>query len=615
MEIRHEDRLANLRSELSMTSHIIQLFRSSTLIMDEVDMILHPLRSELNWPVGPKEPLDFTIASMATAPGHPRGESGLRWKIASHLLDLFFCWQRHSLAGAGAYAESLEAKNVLDELSFLLNTASKEKIYVSTSPHLIILDQKWYKKHLMPLVVRWMLLWLSGRCGAGDEDMSEYLAKGPGKSNSDVIKRLNKELSDESMKMLNLGFSWIGSLLPFVLSKTNRVAYGLLLPEDLKRAEMTLGIRASKSRRLLAVPFVGKDEPSATSEFSHPDVRLGFSMLSYKYEGFRRKDFGRILRLLREEMFTEHGPVKFRRSCLRWTQWVRFSGREVRGMTASEAQPEMDSLRSGSISGSMETSPSPTPSSSKNRGGKKNTSPGGGPSLRPTMTMQSNRIHEIARKHSIQLKEEEIMRSGGGWSNRISGGGGGDMMGDDYELIDDRIHPLHLIDLTDRTMMEELYELLRHNYLAIDWYLHKHVFPETMRFQELKVSACGQCLGAANMLFHRRLGFSGTPSDMLPIDLGRCQYDKGIDGSIVHTLASTDVVTHMHVGKSKNKWTIRGILDHVARKRNPRYVGAGLFVWNVCVCVCLTLLTLLTFFFLLLFVFFFTLHTRDLYRK
>jgi hypothetical protein len=160
--------------------------------MDEVDMILHPLRSELNWPVGPKEPLDFTIASMATAPGHPRGESGLRWKIASHLLDLFFCWRRHSLAGAGAYAESLEAKNVLDEVSLLLNDAVKEKIYVSTSPHLILLDQNWYKKYLMPLVVRWMLLWLSGRCGADDEDVSEYLAKGPGKSNPEVVQRLSK---------------------------------------------------------------------------------------------------------------------------------------------------------------------------------------------------------------------------------------------------------------------------------------------------------------------------------------------------------------------------------------------------------------------------------------
>lgn len=30
-----------------------------------------------------------------------------------------------------------------------------------------------------------------------------------------------------------------------------------------------------KSRKLLAVPFVGKDVPSRASEFSHPDVVIG----------------------------------------------------------------------------------------------------------------------------------------------------------------------------------------------------------------------------------------------------------------------------------------------------------------------------------------------------
>ena len=76
--------------------------------------------------------------------------------------------------------------------------------------------------------------------------------------------------------------------------------------------------------------------------------------------------------------------------------------------------------------------------------------------------------------------------------------------------------------------MEELYTLLCGNNLVIDWYLQSYVFQETMHFQELKVSACGQELGAADMLFKRRLGFSGTPSDMLPIDLGKCRYDLGI---------------------------------------------------------------------------------------
>ena len=38
-----------------------------------------------------------------------------------------------------------------------------------------------------------------------------------------------------------------------------------------------------RSRRLLAVPFVGKDVPSRASEFSHPDVVIGMTILAYRY--------------------------------------------------------------------------------------------------------------------------------------------------------------------------------------------------------------------------------------------------------------------------------------------------------------------------------------------
>ena len=31
-----------------------------------------------------------------------------------------------------------------------------------------------------------------------------------------------------------------------------------------------------------------------------------------------------------------------------------------------------------------------------------------------------------------------------------------------------------------------------------------------------------------DMLFDRRLGFSGTPSDLLPVELGKCEYERGI---------------------------------------------------------------------------------------
>jgi hypothetical protein len=59
------------------------------------------------------------------------------------------------------------------------------------------------------------------------------------------------------------------------MSKINRVTYGLLLPEDLLRYETRTGNHRSSiplSRRLLAVPFEGKDKATLSSEFAHPEV-------------------------------------------------------------------------------------------------------------------------------------------------------------------------------------------------------------------------------------------------------------------------------------------------------------------------------------------------------
>lgn len=49
--------------------------------MDEVDILLHPLKSELNFPMGRKEAIDL---------------AGYRWDLPIHLLDaLFLCKTSH----------------------------------------------------------------------------------------------------------------------------------------------------------------------------------------------------------------------------------------------------------------------------------------------------------------------------------------------------------------------------------------------------------------------------------------------------------------------------------------------------------------------------------------
>jgi hypothetical protein len=57
--------LLSLKNQAALCEEIFQIFRSSVEIMDEVDIILHPLKSELNWPLGLKEPLDFTRSRYA----------------------------------------------------------------------------------------------------------------------------------------------------------------------------------------------------------------------------------------------------------------------------------------------------------------------------------------------------------------------------------------------------------------------------------------------------------------------------------------------------------------------------------------------------------------------
>ena len=51
------------------------------MLLDEVDLILHPLKSELNWPIGEKEPIDFAKCKLGV---------GLRWDVQWHLLDAIF---------------------------------------------------------------------------------------------------------------------------------------------------------------------------------------------------------------------------------------------------------------------------------------------------------------------------------------------------------------------------------------------------------------------------------------------------------------------------------------------------------------------------------------------
>ena len=63
------------------------------------------------------------------------------------------------------------------------------------------------------------------------------------------------------------------------------------------------------------------------------------------------------------------------------------------------------------------------------------------------------------------------------------------------------------------------------------------------------------------MLFGRRVGFSGTPSDLLPKEMGQCDYEEGDDGKMMSTILNTAIFDVEHL---EGQWTIEGLLDMVA---------------------------------------------------
>ena len=66
-----------LERRLKTTQEVLRLFKHGVMLLDEVDLILHPLKSELNFPTGQKFDLDGS-------------EEGVRWGLPIHLMDAVF---------------------------------------------------------------------------------------------------------------------------------------------------------------------------------------------------------------------------------------------------------------------------------------------------------------------------------------------------------------------------------------------------------------------------------------------------------------------------------------------------------------------------------------------
>ena len=212
---------------------LLGVWRASLAVVDEVDLVFHPLRSELNRPLGDRLHLDFAPT---------------RWALPMHMLAAFL-----AAAAAATSADpppDAKGKGREAEAEAALRAAVVEGLrtkVLQSTPHVVVLEAAYYHSALRPALAELLLLWLrrQGLRDAADDLILKSLAAGGAGA------ALAEALPDAHVKLINLGAAWLTSLLPHVLAKIDRVHYGLLKPGEIEKfSEMG---SLPRSRRFLAV--------------------------------------------------------------------------------------------------------------------------------------------------------------------------------------------------------------------------------------------------------------------------------------------------------------------------------------------------------------------------
>eukprot|EP00808_Paulinella_micropora_P015456 g71669.t1 len=326
-------------------------------------------------------------------------------------------------------------------------------------------------------------------------------------------------------KLLNLAHDWLRTYLPHCLSKVNRVSFGLLDSQQCLQA-LEADPLMPRSRLKLAVPFVGKDVPSTSSEFAHPDIIIGLTILAYRYAGMREEDFEDLVDAMTSDYAREAGPSRERPASRRHETWVLQAGGTLRGIRTplkglklNKPLPELVALKEAQeAEAKMQSS------------------------------QDSKGLDVAPVKKRVKGKMAKLIQ-------------------DEDDPKFKEVVQLKYLHKSNEEQMQKLFFLWRGCAEVIHHYLNFFIFPTYMRSQNVKISASGQALGG-NMLVGRRVGFSGTPSDLLPRELGQCDYETGDDGKMLSTVLDPDVTMTEDLPPS---WTVELLLARIANSEKPRF--------------------------------------------
>ena len=536
-------------AEAELLRDILCTFKSSVALVDEVDWVLHPLKSELNFPIGARKPLQLTRAPTEEGKEDDgegtenKGNGRRRWTLPIELLDGIFA----ALGDFNSRVTS-KARDTIEKLKQVVQTGA-DACRVTLSPHFVLLQKSFYESAMKPLLAELALAWFADQEGVknalkqaeaelpaatarlliaevngkrvrdvallhfilGDDDVpllmparrplprrgKEGPPPPPKEQAQSAVRCLLAELQGtEVLALLNLCRTYVCSLLPHVLSKRSRIDFGLLSDEDairLKKLELEelqqrFGSSAQTqvtkdellliprlSRELLAVPFVGKDAASRSSEFAHPEVILGLTVNAYRVSGLRARDMKRLLTAMLHSFGKDTNPRPYRKDRLKLQEWKRDATRRWAALHGDEEEPP--------------------------------------------------------------------------------------------EVLD-----LELLQPGDKKHIQAMVALLGRHPPTINHYLDTIVFELTQQdvlhgggYAQEKLSASGMDLGSG-AIFGATIGFSGTPSNLVPEAMRPCKPEDGDDAQMIKVLTDPAVVSVQLWGTA---WTSDDLLMWVAKHDPP----------------------------------------------
>jgi hypothetical protein len=487
-----KSRAAVLTEALKMADslrRVLGIWADGVALLDEVDLLLHPLKSELNFPIGEIEVL----------PMLPQ-----RFELPMHLLDLFYS-RKNKRIGA---IESI----IWDNIHELVEDGKKSFMFQSI-PHLILLSDSYFLNELRFPLTQWAVRWIALQQFVRDDIQKVIQTDNYSISEDQVLAYIEQYIYCEpehnhhriasmfiefhfvsiSVQLFNLAKQWIWMYLPHVLSKIHRVSFGLIGAEDIQRwkdqeIESAGGdynaannVVVSKSRRLLAVPFVGKDVPSRSSEFANPEVQIGLTIVAYRLHGLHPRSAKELITELKRSFLMEPGPFSDRPSRILLEEW------------------KLDAL-----------------------------------------------VDSTSVEGSFRSASTDIL-------------------------------PLEILQTADENQMQIISNVLKTERSVIAYYLNKFVFPNVLKYKATKLQANGNDLGG-EMIFGSRYGFSGTPSDLLPLEIRPCHYEPGSEAAIIRTLSDPTILAAPEALQIGNNWNVDVLLEQVASGNYSALIDSGALI-------------------------------------